>query len=185
MKVYVLRIGHRVSRDKRITTHVGLIARALGADGIILSGERDESVVKSLRKVVELWGGPFEISYVDDWLGFMRRVKREGWEIIHLTVYGLPIQDVIEEIRGSGRDKLIVVGASKVPGVVYQIADWNVAVSSQPHSECGSLAVFLDRLFQGKELEKEFKNWKLKVIPQARGKKVIKAENEGCEGSDV
>lgn len=179
MKVYVLRLGHRVSRDKRITTHVGLIARALGADGIILSGERDEDVVRSLRRVVEFWGGPFEVSYVEDWLGFMKRVKKEGWRIVHLTVYGLPIQDVIDEIRKSEGDKLVVVGASKVPGIVYQIADWNVAVSSQPHSECGSLAVFLDRFFQGKELEKEFKNWRLKVVPQARGKKVVKADKGG------
>lgn len=174
MKVYVLRLGHRVSRDKRITTHVGLIARALGADGIILSGERDSRVVRSLRKVVETWGEPFDVSYVKDWLSLIRRFKAEGWEIVHLTVYGLPVQEVIDLIRSSGKDKLVIVGAEKVPAVVYKLADWNVAVSSQPHSECGSLAVFLDRLFQGKELTKEFKGWRLKVIPQARGKKIIR-----------
>ncbi|HEX69064.1 MAG TPA: tRNA (cytidine(56)-2'-O)-methyltransferase, partial [Candidatus Bathyarchaeota archaeon] len=51
---------------------------------------------------------------------------------------------------------------------------FNVAIGNQPHSECSSLAVFLDRLFEGKELEKEFENAKLKIIPQARGKKVVK-----------
>ena len=176
MKIYVLRLGHRSARDKRITTHVGLIARALGADGIIISGDRDDKVVKSLKKVVELWGGAFEIQYVEDWYGLIKRFKKNGWELIHLTVYGLPIQDIMDSIRSSDRDKLIVVGAGKVPKVVYELADWNVAVSSQPHSECGSLAVFLDRFFQGRELTKEFEGWKLKVIPQARGKKVIKAD---------
>ncbi len=173
----MLRLGHRPARDRRITTHVGLIARALGADGIIISGDRDDNVIKSLEKVVELWGGPFEIQYVEDWYSLIKRFKENGWELIHLTVYGLPIQDVIDSIRSSSKDKLIIVGASKVPRVVYELSDWNVAVSSQPHSECGSLAVFLDRFFQGKELSKEFKGWKLKVIPQTRGKKVVRAES--------
>ena len=34
--ITVLRIGHRISRDKRITTHVALVARAFGADNILI-----------------------------------------------------------------------------------------------------------------------------------------------------
>jgi len=34
--ITVLRIGHRISRDKRITTHVALVARAFGADKILI-----------------------------------------------------------------------------------------------------------------------------------------------------
>jgi len=33
-KVIVIRYGHRPARDQRMTTHIALIARALGADGI-------------------------------------------------------------------------------------------------------------------------------------------------------
>ncbi|MEM3105097.1 MAG: tRNA (cytidine(56)-2'-O)-methyltransferase, partial [Candidatus Bathyarchaeia archaeon] len=106
MKIYVLRLGHRFARDKRITTHVGLIARALGADGIIISGDRDDKLVKSLEKVVELWGGPFEIQYVEDWYNLLKSFKKDGWELIHLTVYGLPIQNAIDSIRSSDRNKL-------------------------------------------------------------------------------
>ncbi|MEM3019534.1 MAG: tRNA (cytidine(56)-2'-O)-methyltransferase, partial [Candidatus Bathyarchaeia archaeon] len=47
MTVTVLRLGHRVGRDVRITTHVGLIARALGADGVVMSGQRDERVLET------------------------------------------------------------------------------------------------------------------------------------------
>ena len=35
-EVVVLRYGHRPGRDDRMTTHVGLTARALGADRVIL-----------------------------------------------------------------------------------------------------------------------------------------------------
>ena len=37
-RVTVLRLGHRRERDKRITSHLGLTARAFGADQIVLSG---------------------------------------------------------------------------------------------------------------------------------------------------
>ena len=71
---------------------------------------------------------------------------------------------------------MVIVGSQKVPGEFFseKVSDFNVAIGNQPHSECSSLAVFLDRLFEGKELEKEFENAKLKIIPQARGKKVVK-----------
>ncbi|MBI5355319.1 MAG: tRNA (cytidine(56)-2'-O)-methyltransferase, partial [Candidatus Aenigmarchaeota archaeon] len=35
--IAILRLSHRVGRDDRTTTHVGLAARALGAEKIILS----------------------------------------------------------------------------------------------------------------------------------------------------
>jgi len=47
-------------------------------------------------------------------------------------------------------------------------------VGNQPHSECSSLAVFLDRFFEGQELSKDFvDNAKMKIVPQIRGKKVV------------
>ena len=51
-----MRIGHRPERDKRITTHVGLVARAFGAEEMLLSG-RDSHVEESLADVAERWGG--------------------------------------------------------------------------------------------------------------------------------
>jgi len=168
--IYVLRLGHRKDRDKRITTHVALVARAFGADGIILSGERDESVIKSVKDVVARWGGPFDVVYRKDW----RNVLREWSDktIVHLTMYGVPVDDVIGKIRG--KDVLVVVGAEKVPREVYEMAHYNVAIGNQPHSEVAALALFLDRYFEGKELYKEFEDWHIKVVPQVRGKKVVK-----------
>ncbi|HDN83691.1 MAG TPA: tRNA (cytidine(56)-2'-O)-methyltransferase, partial [Candidatus Altiarchaeales archaeon] len=96
-------------------------------------------------------------------------------EKIHLTMYGLNIDEKIAKIRKSKRDKLIIVGGKKVPSEVYEMVDYNIAIGHQPHSEIAALAVFLDRLFEGKELLKDF-DGKKKVIPQARGKLLIHKE---------
>jgi len=176
-KIVVLRLGHRRDRDKRITTHVGLVARAFGADGIIVSGEEDKTIIDSLSSVVENWGGNFYISYEKNWKSILTKYKREKWLVIHLTMYGLNINVIEKELRDLFFKKkcnfLVVVGAEKVPKELYEIADYNVAIGNQPHSEVAALAVFLDRLFKGKELETEFPNARLKIVPQKRGKKVI------------
>lgn len=175
-KIYVLRLGHRRERDKRITTHCGLVARAFGASGIILSGERDEKVEESIKKVTETWGGPFNVSYKKGWRDIIKEWKDKGGLVVHLTMYGIPIQNLEQGLRREfkNRDILVVIGAEKVPKDVYRVADYNIAITSQPHSEVAALAVFLDRTFQGKELEKEFSGWRRKIIPQRKGKKLIK-----------
>ena len=80
------------------------------------------------------------------------------------------------KIRESGKNKLIIVGGAKVPGIIYKLSDWNISITSQPHSEISALSIFLHELFQGEELLQDFKNAKLKIIPQSRGKKVLDLE---------
>lgn len=172
MEIWVLRLGHRPHRDQRITTHVMLAARAFGAHGALYTGVRDESMERSVHGVVENWGGSFKVRYVESWRKALRDWRERGGRVIHLTMYGLPVQRVIDEIRGDPSPKLIVVGGAKVPGELYGEADWNVAVTSQPHSEVSALAVFLHMLYEGRELELEFEGAKLRVIPQERGKRV-------------
>ena len=173
-KVYVLRLNHRPKRDKRVTTHLLLAARAFGAAGAIYSGEKDEKVEESLEKVSKSWGGRFEVKFIRNWRKVIEAWKENGGEVIHLTMYGLPVQDVKDQIKASLKDKLVVVGGAKVPGAVYKMADWNVSVTSQPHSEVSALSVFLHELFEGKELSKSFEDGEFKVVPQSKGKKVIK-----------
>ena len=79
-----------------------------------------------------------------------------------MTMYGLPVEDVLPRLHG--KDLLIVVGAEKVPGEIFELADFNVAVTNQPHSEVGALAVMLDKLFYGSKLKKEHLNGKFKII---------------------
>ena len=174
MKVVVLRLGHRIFRDKRLTTHVCLIARALGANSVVFTGEEDKSVIESVEDIVKRWGGPFEVKYEKNWRAFLK--KNSDFEIIHLTMYGLPYQDCISEIRKSKKDKLIIVGSEKVPSEVYHCAKYNLAITNQPHSEAAALAVFLHDLFEGKELDKKFKDSELKIIPNKCGKTIIKSQ---------
>jgi len=173
-RVFILRLNHRPQRDKRVTTHLFLAARALGADGAFYSGEKDEKVQQSVKKVNKSWGGDFKVSYITDWKKKMTEWKGKGGEIIHLTMYGLPIQQVIDKIRDASSDLLVVVGGPKVPRNVYNLADWNVSVTSQPHSEISALAIFLHELFKGKELSISFRDAQIVIIPQARGKRVLR-----------
>jgi tRNA (cytidine56-2'-O)-methyltransferase len=177
-EVAVLRLGHRPGRDERMTTHVGLTARALGADRVVLAGDA-AGRADTVRDITDRFGGPFETETTDEWRPLVR-----DWEgaVVHLTMYGEPVQDVEGDIRERHRERrdpvLVVVGAEKVPFEVYERADWNVAVTSQPHSEIASLAVFLDRLFEGQELDREWEDAEKTVVPQATGKKVIDAEGD-------
>ena len=173
MRVVVLRIGHRPERDKRITTHVGLVARAFGAEEMLLSG-RDSHVEESLADVAERWGGGFRLRPDVSWKGETVRWKEAGGKVVHLTMYGSNLPGVIDEIREC-ENILVVVGAEKVPAEMYDLADWNVAVGNQPHSEVAALAVFLDRLFMGRELYDAFEGG-LKIVPTARGKQVLYPE---------
>ncbi|MGB7969224.1 MAG: tRNA (cytidine(56)-2'-O)-methyltransferase [Methanobacterium sp.] len=173
MKVNVLRLDHRRVRDARITTHVCLTSRAFGASKVILSGDEDKKIMENIRDVVKRWGGDFEIDYVKKWDKFIDDWKNNGGEVVHLTMYGEPVQSITNKIRESSRDKLVVVGGSRVPSKVYQEADWNVSVTSQPHSEVAALSIFLHTLFEGEEYDIEFNDSELKVIPTAHGKQVI------------
>jgi tRNA (cytidine56-2'-O)-methyltransferase len=172
MKVKVLRLSHRKERDKRATTHVCLAARALGAEEVVLSGEKDDAIINSVRDVVSRWGGKFKISYEPSFKRVINQAKRDGYKITHLTMYGMPIQKKIKLLQKL-KKILIVVGSEKVPGEVYTLADYNIAVTNQPHSEIAALAIFMHEYSKGKELNKKF-NGKIRVIPQERGKKVIK-----------
>lgn len=175
-KVVVLRWGHRPRRDARLTTHVALTARALGASGLILANIEDEKIKETIEKVAKNWGGPFFFEMGTPWKEAVKDWKAKGGIVVHLTAYGENIQtsDMLQRIEESGKDILVIVGSQKVPREFFSetFSDFNVAVGNQPHSECASLAVFLDRLFEGEELKKSFENAKVRIIPQKRGKKI-------------
>ncbi|MDI6691491.1 MAG: tRNA (cytidine(56)-2'-O)-methyltransferase [Candidatus Bathyarchaeota archaeon] len=176
-KVIVLRWGHRPKRDARLTTHVVLTARALGASGVILSDIEDEKIRKTVEKVTKNWGGPFLFEMGKPWKNVVKEWKTKGGIVVHLTAYGENIQsNVLNKIKELGKDILVIVGSQKVPSEFFskEISDFNIAIGNQPHSECASLAVFLDRLFGGEELKREFENAKVRIIPQKRGKKIVK-----------
>ncbi|AZH24969.1 tRNA (cytidine(56)-2'-O)-methyltransferase [Haloplanus aerogenes] len=169
-EVVVLRLGHRPGRDDRMTTHVALTARALGADRAVLVGEATQAQ-ETVDDITDRFGGPFDVTVTDSYRPLLR-----DWAgtVVHLTMYGEPVEEVTPTIREHHRSQplLLVVGAGKVDFEVYDRADWNVGVTNQPHSEVAALAVFLDRLFDGTELDREWEDADRRVIPQATGKRV-------------
>lgn len=160
-------------RDSRTSTHLFLVARAFGANGVLYTGRVDKALEERIQKVVDDWGGSFKLEHCNDWKSAVKEWKGNGGEIIHLTMYGLPLQKVIGRIRLSQKPKLVVVGGTKVPSEMYELANWNVSIISQPHSEIAALSVFLHEFFEGKELNRPFDRAKMKIAPQKQGKKII------------
>jgi len=167
--ITVLRLGHRHYRDQRLTTHVALTARALGAEKVILSGEKDDKILESVSDIASRWGGKFEIDYEKN---YKKVIENFRGKKVHLTMYGMPVQDKIDEIRNE-KDLLVIVGSEKVPGEIYHAVDYNISVGSQPHSEVAALAIFLHEYFKGLELEKEFPGAKIALKPSERGKDFV------------
>lgn len=151
-----------------MTTHVALAARALGADGMTVV-EKDAGLEATVRDVVARFGGTFTIQTGVSWKPFLKRWKVHG-SVVHLTMYGEALDEVVPRIpRG---DVLLVVGAEKVPGGLFALADFNVAVGNQPHSEVAALALALDRMTGGRWREKDF-GGRVRIVPSARGKSLI------------
>jgi len=168
--ITILRIGHRISRDKRITTHCALVARAFGANKILID-TKDEKISKNIKSTSTRFGGDFKIETgVDKY----RIIK--GWEglIVHLTMYGDKLDKSIQKID-KNKNILVIIGSEKVPAKIYELADFNVSVGNQPHSEVSALAIFLDRITKGKWIDKKF-NGKIQIQPSNKGKKVISSE---------
>jgi tRNA (cytidine56-2'-O)-methyltransferase len=182
--VAVLRIGHRLVRDDRTTTHAVLVSRAMGSEVIYMT-DVDDDIKKTLDKVNKRWGGEkeFRLEIIDNWKKILKTWKEDGGIVVHLTMYGAPINQKIKEIKELGQKILVIIGAEKVPKEVYFLADYNIAIGSQPHSEIAALAIFLDRIFEGNQFNKSFMNEKMKIIPSDKGKNVIH-RNQGYSNSN-
>ena len=170
MVIEVVRIGQRLVRDDRVTTHVALVSRGFGAERIYMT-EINPEIKDTIGKINNTWGGNFEVVFIEKWKPIVKKKKDEGFKVVHLSMYGESINDAQEKIREE-ENLLIVVGAEKVPREIYELADYNVGVGSQPHSEISALAILLDRIQKGKQFEKEFPNAKRKIIPTKNGKNV-------------
>ena len=164
---HVLRIGHRPERDKRITTHVALTSRAFGASRMYLS-KPDSRVVTTIDEVVAKFGGDFEIEPLTNPRKFTKNWKGQ---IVHLTMFGLPLEDFEDKLRADESPILFIVGAEKVPPWTFEYADYNISIGNQPHSEVSALAITLSRLNENYRTQ-EF-GGPLQVIPSIDHRKMI------------
>ncbi len=170
MAIEVIRIGQRLVRDDRVTTHVALVARAFGARKILMT-EVNPKIKDTLNKINAMWGGDFEIEFVTNWRRTIKEKKSKSFKIVHLTMYGEPINSIQSELR-TVKNMVVVVGAKKVPRDTYELADFNVSVGNQPHSEISALAVLLDRTQGGEQFAMGFSNGNRQIIPTKKGKNV-------------
>ena len=169
-EIWIMRIGHRPERDKRVTTHVALTARLMGAKRMFVD-TTDKVLEENVKSVCDRFGGDFSVETGKKWKD---AVKGFQGNVVHLTMYGQRIDEAMNKIP-KNEDVMIIVGAEKVPPEVYQRADFNVSVGNQPHSEISALAIFLDRFTEGSALYDD-RNGKMTVIPNERGKTVVNSE---------
>jgi len=177
MKIIIFRFGHRIERDKRITTHCALVSRAFGASKMFYSGQEDNHFENSVKEVSEDWGGKFSVEYIDNWEKWFEKNKPKYY-IVHLTMYGTAFDDFAKtfkktlqtELTKKKKDLLIFVGSQKVPTEVYHFSDANVCVTNQPHSEVAALGLLLNSLVDYKKVK--FTGAKIKVKENPRGKTV-------------
>src|SRR3989344_2561020 len=146
MKIEVLRLTHRKNRDIRVSTHCCLVSRAFGVSKIYYTGDKDEGLEKTVKNVNGNWGSKFSVEYVGESLNNTLRLislkKKQGFRIIHLTMYGLEFEKSVKLLKKL-KKLFIVVGSEKVDSEIYKIADYNLSVANQPHSEIAALAVFV------------------------------------------
>jgi tRNA (cytidine56-2'-O)-methyltransferase len=128
----------------------------------------DPDLAHRVAAVVDRWGGTFEVLPAPEWRA---TVKEYDGTVVHLTMYGLPLERVLPRLTGARRI-LLVVGGAKVPPEIYRMARYNVAVGHQPHSEVAALAVTLERLL-GLPGPRALRGARQRLVPRARGKKVV------------
>jgi tRNA (cytidine56-2'-O)-methyltransferase len=162
LNITVLRPG----RDRRMTTHIALVARALGAGSVVVS-EADPRLERAVEEVQRKFGGDFTMRTEANWRSFVRQWKGP---VVHLTMYGEPLEKAIDEIPK--KDVLVIVGAEKVPPEIYELANFNVSVTNQPHSEVAALAIFMDRITESSWAKKNFEG-EMRIVPSGKGKIII------------
>jgi tRNA (cytidine56-2'-O)-methyltransferase len=133
----------------------------------------EKDIVGTVKDVNASWGGDFRVIIDPSWKKVIEEARADGRKVVHLTMYGLPLQEKLNELRVAQR-LLIVVGGPKVPGRVYHDADYNIAVTSQPHSEIAALAITLHEIQNGEELKRDFGQSKIRIVPTPKGKHVVR-----------
>ena len=173
--VEVLRLGHRVGRDPRITTHLALVSRAMGASKFTLAGDEDEKLFENIASVNDRFGHGITCRYEKSPMKLLKGISdSDGVDkpiIIHLTMYGEPFKETIAHIP-KNQSVIVVVGGAKVPPELFSLSDYNIAVGNQPHSEVAALALFLDCWTGGEGYHREFQDPHLVITPSKSGKDV-------------
>lgn len=142
---------------------IALASRAFGASSVIFTSRKNNKLVNYFKSVNRQWGGRFEIRFERDWERVLEEKKR--YEKIYLTKSGAPIGKMMYRIRTYKNILLIATLAENLKKLDGMI-DYNVSVTTQPHSSVSAIAVFLHMFFSGRELAVRFNNARSKIVQE-------------------
>ncbi len=146
------------------------ISRAFGASNITFfpfKGAGMEAKLKNaVRHISKKWGGGFSVYFCNNWEKFIK--EKRNYLKIYLTRYGIPITKMRYRIS-TYKNILLIVSFSESIKKAYDVADFNISISSQPHTCGSSIAIFLHDFYQGRELAMRFENPKYKIVPSQHG----------------
>ena len=94
-----------------------------------------------------------------------------------LTMYGESWRESLNSIE-RGRPMVIVVGGTKVSGEVFRLANHNISIGNQPHSEVAALGVFLESFIGPLDESKHFQGGEIQVVPSLDRKQVMSLGEE-------
>jgi len=158
----VLAIGNNVHESNK---DLCLAARAFGAMSVTIAGRRDNRLIRECKAIKSKWGGSFEVSFTDDWKAYLS--KKKTYKTVYLTRYGIPLDRMIHSLT-TYKNIMLIVTLSESAKDVYKLSDFNVSITSQPHSSAAAVAVFLHHFYEGRELAMHFENARYKVVPSER-----------------
>lgn len=161
--IAVLSIGEH---DRRIRTNICLTARAFGADKVIFIGKRDSRIINYMSKISANWGGSFKVEFASNAPKVIRPLTK--YKKVYLTMYGIPLRQVGYTLK-TYKNVLLIVSQKEHDEALEKLSDYNVSITTQPHAQVTSIAVFLHEFFSGRELAIQFPNARYKVKPQDHG----------------
>ncbi len=151
-----------------------MVARAFGASSITFSPDDKESSKRLERACKALrrdWGGVFAVSSTNNWKGFMK--DKKNYLKVYLTRYGIPVKKLGYQIR-TYKNVLVVVSIKESVKQLYKAADFNMSITTQPHSCASAIAVFLHSFYDGRELAMHFENARYRITPDDHGIRIQK-----------
>ncbi len=168
--IWILAVG-KANYDSKLD--LAMVSRAFGASNITFCpGEKDgKRLIKYCQAMSRRWGGNFGVSYTDDWKRFI--AERKNYLKIYLTRYGMSMTKLGYQVR-TYKNVLAIVSFTESIKPLYDAADFNMSITTQPHSCSSSVAVFLHEFYSGRELSMHFENAKYKINPGDHGVRVKK-----------
>jgi len=163
-----------------MTTHVGLTARALGADRVIFPDNAGQSA-ETVRDITDRFGGPFAVELRDDQKAIVRNF--EG-VVVHLTMYGERVKTWRETFASRSKGRRPPDRRRRREGAVGAVRARRLQRGrDEPAALRGRRARRVPRpAVRGTELDREWEDADRRVMPEATGKTVIDADEERSDG---